>query len=443
MTSNCDICVETVKKLIICNQCQFESCVKCTKRYFTTSKSVKCMNCFVVFDRTFIYNNFNKSFLTKEYKNLNEDIIYERELGFMQGTHQIIENRKRLSILEQERNISNAIRRYCDKMNSIPDKSLIPCVLNFKTHETLQKYFEHVVQINREYDLLINDLTIKNVNGAVKSEFITKCTTGECKGLVSIRNHECNVCSSHYCKKCLEVKHQEHTCNEDTLITINFLKKDSKNCPSCQTTIYKIDGCNQMFCVSCHTAFDWKTLRIEHDRIHNPHYFEYIRANGNTPQQTQHDICFTEINTNFINFLNMKRFPLKMHIKILEICRQIMHLRYTQQNNQEINTFNINLENRILLINNKLSEKEFKVIIQRKVKKMEQQKDFNNIINLCVLGGTEIMLKARRNNDKNFYPLEEIKDLSVYLNKLIDNHNKIYLSTSKKRFTKNLELQVL
>ena len=59
-----------------------------------------------------------------------------------------------------------------------------------------------------------------------------------------------------------------------------MLRRDSKRCPSCATWIHRYEGCTQMFCTnpSCHTLFDYRTLRIlgERDHVHNPHYTEFL-----------------------------------------------------------------------------------------------------------------------------------------------------------------------
>lgn len=39
-------------------------------------------------------------------------------------------------------------------------------------------------------------------------------------------------------------------------------------------------NCDQIWCVKCHTAFNWKTGKVETGPIHNPHYYQYMRENG-------------------------------------------------------------------------------------------------------------------------------------------------------------------
>ena len=69
-----------------------------------------------------------------------------------------------------------------------------------------------------------------------------------------------------------------HVCNPDALATARLIATDTKPCPKCGELITKVDGCDQMFCVMCHTPFCWRTGQvITHGAVHNPHYYEWQR----------------------------------------------------------------------------------------------------------------------------------------------------------------------
>lgn len=114
------------------------------------------------------------------------------------------------------------------------------------------------------------------------------------------------------CKHCHTIKQDGHECKQEDIDTAELIKKDSKPCPKCNISIMKVNGCDQMWCVSCHTTFDWKTLHIKTSGIiHNPEYFRYMRENGIAiPRNPNDNPCIDEyeqayralttINSNFI-----------------------------------------------------------------------------------------------------------------------------------------------
>lgn len=64
-------------------------------------------------------------------------------------------------------------------------------------------------------------------------------------------------------------------CNKEEYDTCQLLTKNSKQCPNCHEYIQKSIGCDQMYCTSCHTCFDWNTLKIINSSyVHNPYLIE-------------------------------------------------------------------------------------------------------------------------------------------------------------------------
>lgn len=134
-----------------------------------------------------------------------------------------------------------------------------------------------------EYDARYNDRY--GAAPAAKREFIMKCPDEGCRGFLSSA-YKCGTCTKWTCSHCLVCigtdKDAAHTCNNDTVETAKTIKAETRPCPKCGTRIFKIDGCNQMWCVmdGCHTAFDWVTGHVVTGVVHNPHYYEWLRRNG-------------------------------------------------------------------------------------------------------------------------------------------------------------------
>ena len=118
-----------------------------------------------------------------------------------------------------------------------------------------------------------------------RGTFKYPCPDNDCKGFVSSA-WKCGLCGNSFCKDCHKEKLEGHECNGDDKATIALIRQECKNCPKCSMGIYKIEGCDQMFCTGCHTPFSWKTGNIiTNGPIHNPHYFEIMRRGGNVPRQ--------------------------------------------------------------------------------------------------------------------------------------------------------------
>jgi hypothetical protein len=120
---------------------------------------------------------------------------------------------------------------------------------------------------------------------AQKREFIMKCGADECRGFLSTA-YKCGTCETWTCPDCLVVlgldKTVAHTCAPDAVESAKTIRAETRPCPKCAARIFKIDGCDQMWCVveGCNTAFSWNTGQIVTGVVHNPHYYEWLRRQG-------------------------------------------------------------------------------------------------------------------------------------------------------------------
>jgi hypothetical protein len=74
------------------------------------------------------------------------------------------------------------------------------------------------------------------------AQFIRPCPNNECRGFLSTR-YKCGICGTRTCPQCLEIKGENHECIEENIKTAELIRKDTKPCPSCGTSISKIEGC--------------------------------------------------------------------------------------------------------------------------------------------------------------------------------------------------------
>ena len=104
------------------------------------------------------------------------------------------------------------------------------------------------------------------------------CPEATCRGFVSGKS--CGVCRATVCVSCREIEGEEHACKPETLESIKAIAMDSKSCPSCATAIFRIDGCNHMFCTHCRTHWDWVTGTVLRSST-NHHYLNTTQFSHN------------------------------------------------------------------------------------------------------------------------------------------------------------------
>lgn len=283
-TKTCNICIEDFNENEIksCPYCEYEACINCIKKYSIESikhTDKKCMNCKKKFTRHTLVNFFGKTYVNGLYKDHIKDLLFKEEKTLIPRSLPIVERNKKIRLQKKE------IEYLKITLNNNVDNKTIK--------RNSQEHFIELAKINGliNYHLYINN----NDNFEKKKKEITikykyPCANNNCNGFVNDKWY-CELCDLYTCKECLVLVNENHICNNDDLNTAKLIKSQSKPCPKCNISIAKTSGCDQMWCVSCHTTFDWKTLEIKNSGVlHNPEYFRYMRENGLTIARNPNDI---------------------------------------------------------------------------------------------------------------------------------------------------------
>jgi hypothetical protein len=397
--STCNICVEDYNKNLrtkVTCKCGFEACRNCIKTYLVDQMNdAHCMSCKVHWDRQFLTDSFEKTFMMKTWKNHRENILYERELSMMPETQIYVE---KIIELEKKEN---------EKKN---------------IEEELQNLLIRLDECKNE----IHKLKTTSVDLSSRREFIRHCPNGDCRGFLNV-TLKCNICEMWACGDCREVKgnsrNSHHVCKKDILASVKQLEKDTKPCPKCASSIFKIDGCNQIWCYNCHTAFDWKTLRIETGTIHNPEYFDYLKKAGKEIPRTEGDIpCGRELSNYFIS-----RNAYKFLKKDLDIMRSVIHVREIDL--RRFNPGNIDDRNRDIRIKymmKMIDKDKLKSLLQKREKDTQKKIEISNLLKMYIQCMTDIFYRFKEDykNRKPYY--SEIKNLVTYTNDYFEKIAKSY-----------------
>jgi len=324
--SCCIVCVEkfnlSSRKKVTCVACNYSACRECWETWFLNGATrPRCMNlsgCGREFGRNALAKQFTQVFVHKTLKGHSKRILFERERALMPETQLYV---GRMLLGERMVRPLDDMRRQIQQLQD-----------------------EYRRQYNLQRELLSGQIYDRHAEQAAKrsvTAFVRPCPRAECMGFLSASTWTCGVCEHVTCRHCHVVKgHREdvveeeeeeeddeeqeekeqeeeeqkqeeeqeqeeqevpglqeeqeeqeeqerpkrHRCHPDDVATASLLSRDTKPCPKCHTGITKINGCDQMWCTQCQTAFSWRTGAIE-TVVHNPHYYEWLRqTTGHVPR---------------------------------------------------------------------------------------------------------------------------------------------------------------
>jgi hypothetical protein len=323
---------KTTRAKTTCLFCQEVICRECLKTCLLndTAVDVCCPGCRAAWSQDFLITNLPAAFRTGPLKKHREKVLYDREKAQLPAH---MEDARRYKTAK------DAITPFREEITRLKTAyEAMPEVIDYKHKKELDRRARHdfilhrtvsqaeYLRINNQYYAAINVMRknpdvvrLKNemlrvkrvmrpfsrtVNtfgaGAVaetgpaaetavggagaaterQRRIIMGCPVSSCGGFVDTL-WKCGMCDTKICKECRVCKtDDEHVCKLDDIATAAALDAESKPCPKCAVAISKVSGCDQMWCTQCHTTFSWKSGKVEMSVIHNPHYFQWMAANG-------------------------------------------------------------------------------------------------------------------------------------------------------------------
>lgn len=218
------------------------------------------MNCKKFWNSEFIDTHMTKSWRNGEYRKHRAAILMDREKSLLPATQPAVEVEmgKRAAKIELEKLIEES-----------------------QALETQRHAIQDTIQA--KIRILSAGPWGDTTTEKEKRQFVAACPKESCRGFLSSA-YKCGTCQDHVCSACREViganRDDAHTCDPGLVETIKAIQKDSRACPKCGVNISRVEGCDQMFCTQCDTAFSYAKGTVIQGAIHNPHYFERLQQLG-------------------------------------------------------------------------------------------------------------------------------------------------------------------
>lgn len=464
----CQICVsERVKRsMITCPKCNLLCCQGCVKKFLLDSplQTPTCMGCKVGLDLDFVVSNMDPSF-DDDYRLHRAKIVLSLEKSLIPGTQAeaLREAKMREHVAftttsnSNIRKINKWLREAHAKKEKYLEKSSKYKIVDQdieKANKYMAKYTEISSKIqeckfsiqkirdsleieSRMYsDSIHKKVEVKTVKDEPK--YICPCPQQDCKGFIDSVSYKCGMCEKAVCKRCQTPEHEDQKCNPDTLETLKMLQKETKPCPKCRAPIFKIDGCDQIWCTSCHTAFSWNTGEVETGKIHNPHYYQWMRANGGMPRE-QGDVRGERCGQQAVNFdrilINVSRFsPGIPELDYLTHChRLIFHIRQVMIIPVDIYDAGVGVMNRIRYMLGDFNEKQWLSKLKAREKVKDIKRCQTSLFTMCANTLEDLLNNISMCKDEyefiNYF--QQIQALNKYV---ADNVLKL-----KKRFKVKME----
>jgi len=400
MPPHCEICAnalnQSTRRPIACFSCPLAACKECVRKFLLTNeKPPQCMQCGALFSQGFLVRHLNRSWVQDVYRPHFKAVLLKSELTKVPE-----------SMVYAEIEIE---RRRLAKQNLEFEARIAKLTTQMVRYKNAIRANMHRMQGHEVPGNLMNDLVDGGPLAVDKSKkFVMRCPAPHCNGFLSTA-YKCAICASDTCSACLVVLPKEagakaaHACVESDRLSAELIKKDTRPCPLCGDRIFKVSGCDQMYCTSikpgggvCGTAFSWKTGAIEKGVIHNPHFYELERAMGAAAPRNVGDVqCGGVPNLrDVLRAIDQVRTP---EAQSFRVRLQSMHARLCELTQYTVNDLRQRMRalgechaHRIPFILNEITEAELGEVIFKKSRDLHKTTDVYHILDVLIVSAIDV-----------------------------------------------------
>ena len=466
MSTECSICASGFNKIarkeIKCESCNEKVCKQCVMHWLKERTNITCPCCNVVWTTDFCFKNVSIK-ISDKYKEIHTDLLFKIEQTFIAETQPFIQIEKMYHDAQKQLKEAMEYRSMCLSVPMIKqhrrpnaltwknDERTKEIAKNYRKEEYINILDEQIRQlryrVNQLSECLMDhhDIGVLNQNlqcdihvETRKEKISFPCPVNECRGYIMSYTGKCGMCEIVVCRKChVIITDDNHECKNEDVETVKMIHDQSKPCPKCYTRISKIDGCDQMFCVHCKTAFSWNTGKVETGRIHNPHYYDELRRinNGIVPREPgdnpanvpQNPAC-QEIARVFHVFRSDGRTDQVVRDNYNTLVREYLYQNATLMRYGDVDentTFHTNFKYRLKYLKNEISEEKFKSFIYSNFKLQKCRREVNHLVNEY-LNINRIVLNSMHNCFRPHLDERVFKDLYKLYSELFDEYKSKY-----------------
>lgn len=472
-TFNCILCLEDVEKTnkqILCTKCEKSCCATCFRTYMLYCRNDPLCpnpNCNYIHNVSSLRGILPQTFWNNEYRASRQIVMYNLEQMYKHATMVEVtryNNKKadkkfadkckstKALIVSKQENFLVLIRNYCktllygygwetcaleiarkcwhkglqrdvifyntfsDCINATAMRSNITWLENQKVFNDAIREIAKLKTIleNHCADWEASRLSWKKNEDEYtpKSRYRVPCHVNGCAG-ICMESSSCPICLSKTCSECHQKLDDKHECNKDDLETVKEILNNSKPCPTCNEAISKVHGCDQMLCTSCHTAFNWKTGKIDKGRVHNPHYHELQRRMGSVRRELGDTICgglpdWWDLEKKI--YLPWRNVMKKHHTLVAHIRGAVFPLIVNLDHN-----FNTNLKSRVRYYVQEINKSQFEKILVKQEKQRTMGIELRDLLQTFVAVSEDVFRKINQKHEWSIGKGELLKNLTDHV----------------------------